>query len=93
MGAIEEVRTRLQDIVAPDLKSLAVRMGNVEKQVAAPAVLEQRIEARFDKVGARFDKLEHDSEKRHNQLVSCLSLEARMNKLERVLETSRKRGQ
>ncbi|HEX8800813.1 MAG TPA: hypothetical protein VF772_19480 [Terriglobales bacterium] len=35
MGAIEEVCTRLQDIVAPDLKSLAVRMGNVEKQVAA----------------------------------------------------------
>ena len=68
-------------------------MGNVEKQVAAPAVLEQRIEARFDKVDARFDKLEHDSEKRHNQLVSCLSLEARMNKLERVLETSRKRHQ
>jgi hypothetical protein len=52
--------------------------------------LEQRIEARFDKVGARFDKLEHDSEKRHHQLVSYLSLEARMNKVGRVLETPRR---
>lgn len=55
--------------------------------------LERRIQSRFDKVGARPDKLEHDSEKRYNRLVSCLSLEARMNKVERVLETSRKRDQ
>ena len=97
MGAIEEVRTLLQDIVAPDLKSLTVRVENVEKQVAA---LEQRMDARFDKVDARFDKadarsdkLERDSEKRHNELVSYLSPEARMNKVERALGTSGKQGQ
>jgi len=48
-------------------------MENVEKQVAA---LEQRIEARLDKVDAHFDQLEHDSEKCCNQLVSYLSLRA-----------------
>lgn len=79
MGAIEEVRTLLQDVVAPDLKGLTVRVENVEKQVAA---LEQRVDARFD-------KLERDSERRHNELVSYLSLEARMNKVERALETSK----
>ena len=61
---------------------------NVEKQIAA-LNLEQRIEARFDTLDARFDKLEHDSEKRHHEWVSYRSLEARMNKVERVLETSR----
>lgn len=90
MGAIDEVRTLLQDIVAPDLKSLTVRMENVEKQIVA---LEQRMEARFDKVDALFDKLERDSEKRHNELVTYLSLEARMNKVERALKTSRKQNQ
>ena len=79
MGAIEEVLTLLQDVVAPDLKGLTVRVENVEKQVAA---LEQRVDARFD-------KLERDSERRHNELVSYLSLEARMNKVERALETSK----
>ena len=83
MGAIEEVRTLLQDVVAPDLKSLTVRVENAEKQIAA---LEQRMDDRFD-------KLERDSEKRHNELVSYLSLEARMNKLERALKPSGKQGQ
>ena len=59
--------------IAPDRKTLAVCMENVEKQVAA---LEQRIEARLDKVDAHFDQLEHDSEKCCNQLVSYLSLRA-----------------
>lgn len=93
MGAIEEVRTLLQDVVAPDLKGLTVRVENVEKQVAA---LEQRmdarfdkVDARFDKVDARFDKLERDSDRRHAELVNYLSLEARMNKVERALETSK----
>lgn len=90
MGAIEEVRTLLQDVVAPDLKSLAVRVKNVEKQLAA---LEQRMDARLDKVDARFDKLERDSEKRRNELVTYLSLEARKNKIERALGTSGKQGQ
>ncbi|HVP55254.1 MAG TPA: hypothetical protein VMU45_09690 [Candidatus Eisenbacteria bacterium] len=83
MGAIEDVRTLLQDEVAPDLKSLTVRVEDAEKPIAA---LEQRMDARFD-------KLERDSEKRHNELVSYLSLEARMNKLERAIEPSGKQGQ
>jgi len=83
MGAIEEVRTLLQDVVAPDLKSLTVRVENVEKQVAA---LEQRVDARFD-------KLERDSDRRHTELVNYLSLEARMNKIERALAPSGKQGQ
>jgi len=101
MGAIEEIGTLLQDIVAPDLKSLTVRMEAVEKQVAA---LEQRTEVGFNKVDARFttlasdisarlDKQERDAEKRHNELVSYLSLEARMNEVERALKTSGKHGQ
>ena len=90
MGAIEEVHTLLQDVVAPDLKSLTVRVENVEKQVAA---LEQRMDARFERMDARFDKLDRDSEKRHNELVSYLSLEARMHKIERALESSGKQGQ
>lgn len=90
MGAIEEVRTLLQDVVAPDLKSLTVRVESAEKQIAA---LEQRMDARFDKVDARFDKLERDSDRRHIELVSYLSLEARMNKLERALEPPAKQGQ
>lgn len=90
MGAIEEVRMLLQDVVAPDLKSLTVRVENAEKQIAA---LEQRMNDRFDKVDARFDKLERDSDRRHIELVSYLSLEARMNRLERALEPPRKQGQ
>jgi hypothetical protein len=73
MGAIEEVRTLLQDVAAPDLKSLTVRVENAEKQIAA---LEQRMNDRFDKVDVRFDKLERDSDRRHVELVSYLSLEA-----------------
>ena len=90
MGALEELRTLLQDIIAPDRKSLAVCRENVEKQVAA---LEQRIEARFDKVDAHFDTLEHDSEKCRNQVGKLSVARSRMNKVERVLENFRKRGQ
>ncbi len=72
MGGIEDLRVVLQDLVVPDLKAL-------EQRVAA---LERTMEQRFAEVDRRFNEQERAAATRHAELVSYLSLEARVRKIE-----------
>jgi len=44
--------------------------------------LEQRTNDRFEGIDQRFDRAERDAERRHAELISYLSLEARVRKIE-----------
>ena len=83
MGAIEEVRSLLQDVVAPDLKSLKTRVEALEKRVEQGFADANR---RFAEMNAtiddRFAEVERRAEGRHTELMNYLSLDARIRRLE-----------
>ncbi len=96
MGVVEDVRSALQDFVAPELRELRARIDALEdQQKQFRAETEKRfdkIDARFDKLDARFEKLEGKLADRHEQLVTEIRRTAAIHDLaERVAKLEAER--
>jgi predicted nucleic acid-binding Zn-ribbon protein len=76
MGVVEDVRSAMQDFIAPELRELRVRIDALEEQQKQfRADVDQRlgtVDKRFDTVDKRFDAIDGRFEK----------LDARFEKLE-----------
>jgi chromosome segregation ATPase len=76
MSMIADLRTALEETVAPSLRELRVRIEKLEEKVDAnERRADQRfekIDQRFDKVEQRFDRLESAAEKRHAELLNAM---------------------
>jgi len=77
MGVVEDVRSALQDFVAPGLRTRIDALEQQQKQFRAD------VEKRFDNVDARFEKLEGSVNKRFD------AVDARFEKLEDKLTDMR----
>ncbi len=59
MGAVEETRKMIQDLLAPELRALIVRVDALEKQFGLQIMAsEERTGARIDALGARLSATE-----------------------------------
>ena len=59
----------MQDLIAPELRALSVRLDAVEKQLE---VIDKRfdgVDMKFDGVDKKFDDVERRAEKRHQELM------------------------
>jgi len=97
MGVVEDVRSVLQDFLAPQLRELRVRIDALENQQKEfRSDVKERfddVNKRFDSVDARFEKLESKLAERHEQLVTEIRRTATIHDLvERVarLEAERR---
>ena len=79
MGAIDDTRKLLQDLVTPDLKALSVRVEALEKRVDSGfADLKQTI----SDVKQTIADVDVRAERRHTALLVALHLEGRVKRLE-----------
>jgi tetrahydromethanopterin S-methyltransferase subunit G len=62
MSVIEDARKVMQDLIAPELRALSVRLDAVDKQLEV-------IDKRFDGVDKKFDDVDRRAEKRHQELM------------------------
>ena|SRR5271166_46739 len=80
MSVVEDVRSALQDFVAPELRELRARVDALEEQQKQFRTdVEKRfdkVDKSFDTVGARFEKLEDNVNNRFDTVA------ARFEKLE-----------
>jgi hypothetical protein len=79
MSVVEDVRQVLQDFLAPELRSINVRLTAVEARLIA-------VEARFDTfekhIDARFDRMEATFSTKIGELSQALSLDKRLSRVE-----------
>jgi hypothetical protein len=72
MGAIDDTRKLLQDLVTPDLKALSVRVDALEK----------RVDWGFADLKQTIADVDARAERRHTALLVALHLEERVKRLE-----------
>ena len=65
MGAIEDVRNVVQDLVAPDLKAIRAELTAVQSRL-------ERIEGRLDRVEVRFDEVLAQSRRQHEETINAV---------------------
>jgi len=65
MGAIEDVRSVVQDLVAPDLKAIRAELTAVQGRL-------DRIEGRLDRVDVRFDEVLAQSRRQHEETIGAV---------------------
>ncbi len=94
MGAIDDIRKLLQDLVTPDLKALSVRVEALEKRVDSGfadlkqtiADVDSRAERRhtsgFSDLKQTIADMDARAERRHTALLVALHLEERVKRLE-----------
>ena len=94
MSVVADVRGVVQDLIVPDLKALQQRVDSLEKRMderfAASdermderfQTLEQRVQSLEQHMKDRFDRAEREAERRQSELISYLSLEARIRRIE-----------
>jgi hypothetical protein len=84
MGAIEDVRKVIQDLVAPELKSLQVQIKSVDE---TSKLRDEALSAKIDNLSAKMDqKFEHVlAEMKANQamLIYTLNIDKRLETVER----------
>jgi len=79
MGAVEDVRKLLQDLVTPDLRALAVRVEALEKKIDTGfAEVKETISEMKQSIATSDDR----AERRHTALLVTLHLEERVKRLE-----------
>jgi hypothetical protein len=95
MGVVEDVRKVIQDLVAPELKSLAVevRAGKDESKLrdemtqlkldALTAKLDARTDALNARLDAKFDSLNAKMDAQYLSIMNALDLNRRVESLER----------
>ncbi|MBV8115236.1 MAG: hypothetical protein JO300_10870 [Silvibacterium sp.] len=62
MSVVEDVRTVIQDFLAPALRELKARVDALEK----------RMDERFKHVDERFDLAERTAQARHDQIMNAI---------------------
>ncbi len=79
MSAIEDVRSVLDDFLAPELRAVQARFDAIE----------EKMDTRFDAVKSRFSAMEDIATARHNEILakidglkSSLELDKRVGRLE-----------
>ncbi|MGO9864559.1 MAG: hypothetical protein ACLPLR_13180 [Terriglobales bacterium] len=79
MSAIEDVRSVLDDFLAPELRAVQARFDAIE----------EKMDTRFDAVKSRFSAMEDIATARHNEILakidglkSSLELDKRVERLE-----------
>ncbi len=77
MGVIEDVRKVIQDLVAPELKSLAVKLDKIDSESKL------RDEMTRDLLGARLDALSAKMDAQYASIMNALDLNRRVESLER----------
>ena len=77
MGVIEDVRKVIQDMVAPELKSLAVEVRSFREESR------MRDEMTRDLLGARIDALSAKMDAQYASIMNALDLNRRVESLER----------
>lgn len=90
MGAVEDVRKALQDIVAPDLKALQAEVkegfASVEKQFASVkdgfASVEKLAAIRHDLLLAELRNAQAIAESRHEAILKALDIDKRLERIE-----------
>lgn len=87
MGTVDEVRKVIQDLVAPDLKALDVRLNALEAKIDLKFKhVETEIEIRF-KASEEMAKLRHETilnviSANNSQILQALSFDKRLANLE-----------
>ena len=79
MGAIDDIRKLLQDLVTPDLKALSVRVEALEKKVDTGFA---DVKEKFADVKQTISDVDARAERRHTALLVALHLEERVKRLE-----------
>ena len=82
MGAIEDTRKLLQDLVSPDLKSLIARVDALEK----------KMDSGFTDLKQMIKENDLRAEQRHTALVTTLHLQDRISRLEQSLTVGKDCG-
>jgi hypothetical protein len=77
MGVIEDVRKVIQDLVAPELKSLAVKLDKIDSESKL------RGELTRDVLSARIDALSAKMDAQYASIMNALDLNRRLETLER----------
>jgi hypothetical protein len=77
MGAIEDVRKVIQDLVAPDLKAIQAQIKGVEE------TSKLRDDALSEKIDRKFDLLMAKIEANHQSVIYSLNIEKRVEAIER----------
>jgi hypothetical protein len=77
MGVIEDVRKVVQDLVAPELKSLAVKLEKIDSESKL------RDEITRDLLSARLDALSAKMDAQYASIMNALDLNRRVESLER----------
>ncbi len=75
IGAVEGVRKVIQDLLAPEVRALVVRVDSLEKQFELKLnAAEERTGARIDALGARVDAVEQRLDTRIDSLEEHMNL-------------------
>ena len=90
MGAVEDVRKALQDVIAPDLKALQVEVkegfASVEKQLAAVKdgfISAEKVAAiRQELLLAELRNAQVIAESRHEAILKALDIDKRLERVE-----------
>jgi uncharacterized iron-regulated protein len=76
MSVVEDVRTVIQDFLAPELRELKARVDALEKRMDDRFDhVEQRfkhMEHRIDQVDHRFEQVERSAQARHEQVMHAI---------------------
>jgi hypothetical protein len=84
MSVIEDVRKVVQDLVAPELKSLSVRLEGFERESKLrDEITQAKIEMVRDSMGARMDALSTKMDAQYSSIMNALNLDKRVEVLER----------
>jgi phage shock protein A len=74
MSVIEDSRNVVQDFLAPELRSISVRLDALEKRFDA-------VDRKLDGVDREFDEVERRAEKRHDELLAAILRIGEVNSL------------
>ena len=104
MSVVDDSRKLLQDLIAPELRAIAVRLDALEKRLDARLesaekrldgridVIERRIDGFERRVDARFDETERRAEGRHQQLMLALNQLLDLTRVKERLDRLESRG-
>ena len=89
MGAIDDIRRVMQDVVAPDLKALDAQISALDKKI------DMRVDALDKKIDMRVDALEEKLNLTRDLILSEMklmhsSLSAEMERLQHAIELDRR---
>jgi tetrahydromethanopterin S-methyltransferase subunit G len=76
MSVVEDVRTVVQDFLAPELRELKARVDALEKRMDdrfnQMADRFGQIDSRFGQVDSRFNQMEKNAQARHEQVMFAI---------------------